>query len=59
MLFGLSFLAALPTLLLHGLLAVYYAFNQLPIPTSAPTPQQAARTPVEGRSPAAASASLP
>jgi uncharacterized membrane protein len=40
-LFGLSFLAALPTLLLHGLLAVYYAFNQLPVPTSAPTPQQA------------------
>jgi hypothetical protein len=40
-LFGLSFLADLTTLLLHGLLAVYYAFNQLPIPTIASAAEQA------------------
>lgn len=30
---GLAFISAPVTLLLHGLLAVYYAFNQVPVPT--------------------------
>jgi uncharacterized membrane protein len=29
---GLSFVTAVGTLILHGVLALYYAFNQLPIP---------------------------
>ncbi|NUU23821.1 MAG: DUF1211 domain-containing protein [Streptomycetaceae bacterium] len=30
---GLAFASAVGTLILHGLLALYYAFNQLPVPT--------------------------
>ncbi|MGR7001236.1 TMEM175 family protein [Yinghuangia aomiensis] len=29
---GLAFVSAVGTLILHGVLAVYYAFNQLPVP---------------------------
>ncbi|MFI1097315.1 TMEM175 family protein [Streptomyces sp. NPDC020917] len=32
---GLAFLSAPLTLAVHGLLAVYYAFNQVPVPTKA------------------------
>ncbi|MFC1417108.1 TMEM175 family protein [Streptacidiphilus cavernicola] len=32
LLLGLSFVSAVLTLALHGLLAVYYGFNQLPVP---------------------------
>jgi uncharacterized membrane protein len=32
-LFGLAFVSAPLTLVLHGVMAVYYAFNQVPIPT--------------------------
>jgi len=56
---GLSFLSAAVTLALHGLLAVYYAFNQLRVPLkpgaqeqpeSAPTPGDP-RTPVMAEGP--------
>ena len=43
-LLGLSFVSALLALALHGALALYYAFNQLPVPVRPTGPEQ-----VEGR----------
>ncbi len=43
-LLGLSFVSALLALALHGVLALYYAFNQLPVPV-----RPAGPVPAEGR----------
>ncbi|NEA57264.1 DUF1211 domain-containing protein [Streptomyces sp. SID13666] len=38
---GLAFVSAPLTLAVHGLLAVYYAFNQVPVPTRGQAPEPA------------------
>ena len=45
---GLSFVSAVVTLALHGLIALYYAFNQLPVPVHSGTGAEAGGNASEG-----------